>query len=89
MLHYIHCPVLWRLVYHPGPPPVCPSARLGFDGHPSPEIVERIVRACRIYNIVRAAPALGPLDSEEALGSHHYNIRRAAQTLVEHSRAPF
>eukprot|EP00959_Pyramimonas_sp_CCMP1952_P155362 3250687-Pyramimonas_sp.AAC.1 len=21
MLHYLHCPVLWRLVYHPDSPP--------------------------------------------------------------------
>eukprot|EP00959_Pyramimonas_sp_CCMP1952_P449290 9407495-Pyramimonas_sp.AAC.1 len=24
-LHYIHCLVMWRLVYHPESPPACPA----------------------------------------------------------------
>ena len=86
MSHYVRCPVLWSLAYHPAEPTVCLAERLGLNGSPSPEVVERLVRAYHIYNIARTSSSPG---SPEARESHHYQIRRAAEALIEHSRAPF
>eukprot|EP00959_Pyramimonas_sp_CCMP1952_P063040 1317744-Pyramimonas_sp.AAC.1 len=65
------------------------AQRIGLAGSPTPEEVERVVRAFHLYNVARAAPEPDPHASEETLDRFFYTLRRATQALVDLSRAPF
>eukprot|EP00959_Pyramimonas_sp_CCMP1952_P331785 6947448-Pyramimonas_sp.AAC.1 len=66
MLHYIHCPVLWRLVCHPDPPPVCPSARSGSMVTLRPRSLRELCGLIA-YIILSAPPPLSALSTVKRL----------------------